>query len=58
MPDLARVVETGSFSAAPNQHVASGVPPRSTSMARMIREDSIVEPRDALAIVLEISISA
>jgi hypothetical protein len=49
---------TGTFSAAPNQSVASGLPPRSTSSARMIRDDSSVEPRDALATVLEISISA
>ncbi len=49
---------TGSFSAAPNQSVASGLPPRSSSSARMILDDSIVEPSDALAIVLEMSISA
>ena len=49
---------TGSFSAAPNQTVASGLPPRVTSSARMIRDDSMVEPSDALATVLEISISA
>ena len=49
---------TGNFSADPNQSVASGLPPRSSSRARMILDDSIVEPSDALAMVLEMSISA
>ena len=48
----------GSFSAAPNHTVASGLPPRSTSRAWMIFADSSVEPSAALAIVLAISISA
>ncbi len=49
---------TGSFSAAPNQSVAWRLPPRSHSSARMILDDSMVEPSAALAMVLEISISA
>ena len=39
-------------------HVASGLPPRSSSSDRMILDDSIVEPSAALAIVLEIIICA
>src|SRR5690348_2249088 len=49
---------TGSFSAGPNHTVASGFPPRSTSSARIIRDDSIVEPSAALASVLDMSIAA